>query len=168
MNDQEIVYSSRGKRLPAPPMLLRLVRLLPWLLRTPLLPKIILKGFSKVNACSVSPGFYAVSMGNLVAERANLNDTVFINYAPVTVGENTRFSGENLILTSTHKTDDFDTVIARPVVIGKNVWITYRCIILGGVSIGDNAIIGAGSVVTKSIPANVIAAGNPCRVIKKL
>lgn len=53
-----------------------------------------------------------------------------------------------------------------PVRIGNNVWIGMNSIVMRGVCIGDNTIIGAGSVVTKNIPANVIAAGNPCRVIK--
>ena len=48
-----------------------------------------------------------------------------------------------------------------------NVWITTNVTILPGVTIGENTIIGAGSVVTRDIPANVYAAGNPCRVIKK-
>ena len=51
--------------------------------------------------------------------------------------------------------------------IGQNVWIGGGCIILPGVSIGDNSVIGAGSVVTKDIESNVIAVGNPCKVIKK-
>ena len=55
-----------------------------------------------------------------------------------------------------------------PVKIGKNVWIGSDCTILPGVEIGDGAIIGAGSVVTKSIPANTIAVGNPARVIKEI
>ena len=55
-----------------------------------------------------------------------------------------------------------------PVKIGKNVWIGSDCTILPGVEIGDGAIIGAGSVVTKSIPQNTIAVGNPARVIKNI
>lgn len=57
---------------------------------------------------------------------------------------------------------------AWPVSIGNNVWIGGHVSIVGGVSIGDNTIIAAGSVVTKDIPANVLAGGNPCRVIRKL
>ena len=56
---------------------------------------------------------------------------------------------------------------ARPIVIGDNVWIGAGVHIMGGVTIGENAVIGAGSVVTHSIPANCIAAGNPCRVIRR-
>ena len=54
-----------------------------------------------------------------------------------------------------------------PVTIGDNVWIGGSCVILPGVTIGDNAVIGAVIVVTKDIPANVWAAGNPCRVIRE-
>lgn len=57
---------------------------------------------------------------------------------------------------------------ARPITIGDNVWIGAQVCVLPGVSIGDNSVIGAGSVVTKSIPANVLAAGNPCRVIREI
>jgi len=60
--------------------------------------------------------------------------------------------------------DDYSQVRSAPVRIGANVFIGARCIILKGVTIGDNAIIGAGSVVTQSIPSNVVAAGNPCTV----
>ena len=55
-----------------------------------------------------------------------------------------------------------------PVQIGNNVWIGSRVIILSGVTIGDNSVIGAGAIVTKSIPANCVAAGNPARVIREL
>ena len=54
-----------------------------------------------------------------------------------------------------------------PVIIGNNVWIGGGAIILPGVTIGDNVVIGAGCIVTKSIPDNVIAAGSPCRVIRR-
>jgi maltose O-acetyltransferase len=57
---------------------------------------------------------------------------------------------------------------AEPVTIGNNVWIGGGAIILPGVTIGDNVTIGAGSVVTKDIPSNTVAAGNPCRVLKKI
>ena len=60
------------------------------------------------------------------------------------------------------------TVQSAPVTIGDDVWIGANCIILKGVTIGARSVIGAGSVVTKSIPADCIAAGNPCRIVKSL
>lgn len=59
-------------------------------------------------------------------------------------------------------------IASSPVTIGDDVWIGARCIILKGVTIGDRTIIAAGSVVTKSIPSDCVAGGNPCRVIKCL
>jgi len=56
----------------------------------------------------------------------------------------------------------------RPIVIGRNVWLGVRAIVGKGVSIGDNSIVGAGAVVTRDIPANCIAAGNPARVVREL
>lgn len=58
--------------------------------------------------------------------------------------------------------------LAAPVTIGNNVWIGGGAIVCPGVTIGDNATIGAGSVVVKDIPANVVAVGNPCRVIREI
>lgn len=57
---------------------------------------------------------------------------------------------------------------ARPITVGDNVWIGGNVCVLPGVTIGDNAVIGAGSVVTQDIPPNVLAAGNPCKVIKAI
>ena len=56
---------------------------------------------------------------------------------------------------------------ARPITVGDNVWIGGHVCVLSGVTIGENAVIGAGSVVTKDIPSNVVAVGNPCRVIRE-
>jgi maltose O-acetyltransferase len=57
---------------------------------------------------------------------------------------------------------------AKPITIENNVWIGGNTVVNPGVKIGENTVIGAGSVVTKSIPANVVAAGNPCKVIRNL
>ena len=56
----------------------------------------------------------------------------------------------------------------KPVTLGENVWLGARVIVCKGVTIGDNSVIGAGSIVTSDIPANVVAAGNPARVVKEL
>ena len=102
---------------------------------------------------------------------ANFNFTV-LDEAPVTIGDNC-FIGPNVsIYTACHSTDPVERNSrkewAEPVTIGDNVWIGGSVTILPGVIIGDNTTIGAGSVVTKDIPANVVAVGNPCKVIRKL
>lgn len=102
---------------------------------------------------------------------ANFNFTV-LDEAYVTIGDDC-FIGPNVsIYTACHSTDPVERNTrqewAEPVNIGHNVWIGGSVTILPGVTIGDNVTIGAGSVVVKDIPANTIAAGNPCRVIKKV
>lgn len=57
---------------------------------------------------------------------------------------------------------------ARPITVGHNVWIGGNVVVLPGISIGDNSVIGAGSVVTKDIPSGTVAAGNPCRIIRTI
>ena len=104
--------------------------------------------------------------------------------AEIIIGDNCGFSGVSIVANKSvrignHVTVGADTIIGdrddhselypsepRPVVIEDNVWIGMHCIILKGVHIGENTIIGAGSIVTKDIPANSIAAGVPCKVIK--
>jgi len=70
------------------------------------------------------------------------------------------------ILFSSAKKDDLE--YAKPIAIGNNAWIAGNVVILPGVTTGDNTIIGAGNVVTKNIPANVIAVGNSCKVIREI
>ena len=95
-----------------------------------------------------------------------------LDEAPVTIGDDC-FIGPNVsIYTACHSTDPVERNTrrewARPVTIGDNVWIGGSVTILPGVTIGDNVTIGAGSVVTRDIPSNTVAAGNPCRVIRQL
>ena len=102
---------------------------------------------------------------------ANFNFTV-LDEAYVTIGDDV-FIGPNVSLyTACHSTDPVERNTRRewaePITIGNNVWIGGSVTVLPGVTIGDNCTIGAGSVVTKDIPANSIAVGNPCRVIKKV
>ena len=102
---------------------------------------------------------------------ANFNFTV-LDEAYVTIGDDC-FIGPNVsIYTACHSTNPVERNSrkewALPVTIGNNVWIGGSVTILPGVTIGDNVTIGAGSVVVKDIPSNVIAVGNPCRVIRRL
>lgn len=114
------------------------------------------------NITSISPSFLSIG------KNVSLNDTFIVAWAPVIIGNNVAFSFKNTIITSTHDLNDFNRVIGKPIVIGSNVWVTSNVTILPGVTIGDNTVIGAGSVVTQDIPSGVLAAGNPCRVIKKI
>ena len=102
---------------------------------------------------------------------ANFNLTI-LDEACVTIGDDC-FIGPNVsIYTACHSTDPVERNTRRewaePVTIGDNVWIGGSVTILPGVSIGSNVTIGAGSVVTRDIPDNVVAVGNPCKVIKKI
>lgn len=67
-----------------------------------------------------------------------------------------------------YKTRNQGLEYAKPIKVGSNVWIGGNVCVLPGVTIGDNVVIGAGSVVNKDIPSNVVACGNPCRVIKNI
>lgn len=89
----------------------------------------------------------------------------------ITIGTDTMIAGEVYISDSDwhHPYDRTQELDAhRPVTLEENVWVGYRAIICKGVTIGENSIIGAGSVVSRDIPANVIAAGNPARPVREL
>ena len=110
----------------------------------------------------------------------NFNFTC-LDVCPVQIGDNA-FIGPNVtIATPMHpmlpdernmKTHEDGSVYnleyAKPVTIEKNCWITSNVVICGGVTIGEGSVIGAGSVVTRDIPPHSLAAGNPCRVIRKV
>ena len=101
----------------------------------------------------------------------NHNCTI-LDGAPVTFGDNVFIAPNCVISTAGHAIDSQQRgqglEIARPIWVGNNVWIGANVSILPGVTIGDNTIIGAGSVVNKDIPSNVIAVGNPCRVMRSI
>lgn len=86
----------------------------------------------------------------------------------IEIGKNVNVGANALITDSDWHEDDPRSGGSKPVFIGDNSWIGYGSIILKGVSIGKNTVIGAGSVVVCDIPDNVVAAGNPCRVLKSL
>ena len=102
---------------------------------------------------------------------ANYNLTI-LDTAEIKIGDNV-FIGPNVnIYAATHPIDkerrNQNLEKGIPVTIGNSVWIGGNVTILPGVTIGDNTVVGAGSVVTKPLPANVVAAGNPCKVIKTI
>lgn len=95
-------------------------------------------------------------------------NTYILDYAPIYFGNNITIGPDVKLITSTHLFENFNIVKAKPIHIEDNVWITMNVIILPGVRIGKNSVIGAGAVVTKNIPPNSLVAGNPARVIKEL
>ncbi len=96
----------------------------------------------------------------------------FMDGAPITLGANCFIGPSCGFYTASHPKLARDRnrgyEIARPITIGDNVWFGGNVVVLPGVSIGDGAIIGAGSVVTRDIPPLCIAVGNPCRVIREI
>ena len=102
---------------------------------------------------------------------ANYNCTI-LDVAKVTIGDNCQFAPNVSIYTAGHpvhpETRNTMYEYGISVTIGNNVWVGGNTVILPGVHIGDNVVIGAGSVVTRDIPANTIAAGNPCRVLREI
>lgn len=108
-----------------------------------------------------------------------IGNNTFINHGAylmdcgdVIIGQNTFIGPHCGIYTASHpllsEERNKNIEIAKPITIGNNVWIGADVTILAGVTIGDNTVIGAKSLVTKDIPSNVIAVGNPCKVIRKI
>lgn len=122
----------------------------------------------------IEPPFYCD-----YGQHIEVGDKVFMNFncvildvCRVKIGSHTMFGPNVQVYTATHplnwKERSSGRELGKPITIGAYVWLGGGAIICPGVSIGDRSVIGAGSVVTKDIPADVFAAGNPCRVIKKI
>ena len=122
------------------------------------------------ESCFILPPFYTEFGKNI-----KMGKEVFINTCchfqdngGIEIGDSALLGNNVTIVTLNHDIapETRCNATPKPVKIGKKVWIGSNCTILPGVTIGDNSVIGAGSVVVKSIPANVIAVGNPAKVIK--
>ena len=111
---------------------------------------------------------------------ANFNFTA-LDCGPIKIGKNVYIGTNVSLLTPVHpfrwqqrnmrfKPDGtaFDYEYAKPIVIGDNCWLAGNVTVIGGVTIGEGCVIGAGSVVTRDIPPNSLAVGNPCRVIRQI
>lgn len=125
--------------------------------------------------CYIEPPFHA----NFGGKHCHWGNNVYANFnltmvddTHIYVGDNTML-GPNVVLASAghpilpelrEKAYQYNA----PVHIGKNCWLGAGVIVLPGITVGDNSVIGAGSVVTKDIPANVIAVGNPCKVLRPI
>lgn len=99
-------------------------------------------------------------------------DCIILDACKVSIGSHVLIGPRTCIYSAMHpiyapvRTEGYD--ISKPVTIGNNVWLGGNVVVNPGVTIGDNTVIGSGSVVTKDIPPNVVAAGNPCRVIREI
>lgn len=99
-------------------------------------------------------------------------DLVILDVCEVHIGDNVMFGPRVGIYTAAHPIDagvrNSSVEFGKPVKIGSNVWFGGNVVVNPGVTIGDNVVIGSGAVVTKDVPSNTIAAGNPCRVIRSI
>lgn len=100
------------------------------------------------------------------------NNCVFVDPGKIIFGDDVKIAPQCGFYTALHPLDPEQRATgaeaAYPIVVGNNVWFGGGVKVLPGVTIGDNAVIGAGSVVTRDIPANCLAVGNPCRVVRQL
>lgn len=124
--------------------------------------------------CYLEPPIHAnwsgkfVRFGNNIYSNFNLT---LVDDTYITVGDNTKFGPNVTLVTAGHPTDPEERKrgwqFNKPVRIGKNCWLGAGVIVLPGVTIGDNVVVGAGSIVTKNLPDNCVAVGNPCKVIQE-
>ncbi len=136
-----------------------------------IISKILGKTPKKFN---INPTFYCdygynIEIGENFYSNHNL---VILDCAKVKFGNNV-FIGPNCGFYTAEHPLDYQTrnngiEFAKPITVGNNVWFGGNVCVMPGVIIGDNCVIGGGSVVTKNIPANTVAVGNPCKVIKKI
>ena len=128
----------------------------------------------KGNNVLIQPPFYCDYGTNMI-----IGDDVYFNFncvvldvMPVTIGARTLIGPNVQIYTATHPINYKERAsgleFAKPIHIGEDVWLGGSTVICPGITIGNRTVIGAGSVVTKNIPDDVFAAGNPCKVIRKL
>lgn len=125
--------------------------------------------------CYIEPPFHS----NWGGKHCHFGDCVYDNFnltlvddTHIYIGSNTMIGPNVTIATAGHpvlpELREQAYQFNAPVHIGKNCWLGAGVIVLPGITIGDNSVIGAGSVVTKDIPENVIAVGNPCRILREI
>ena len=140
-----------------------------------------LLGSAGKNAYIEPPFFCDYGENIIFGDNVYLNfNCTFLDCNKITIGDNVLFAPNVHIYCAYHPLAAKERVItdkqgnskivdlAKPVTIGSDVWVGGNVTILPGVNIGSNVVIGAGSVVTKNIPSNTIAFGNPCKVVKDL
>jgi len=130
--------------------------------------------FRTEKECYIDPIFFCDYGYNIeIGDNFYANHScIMLDVNKIKIGNNVMFAPNVQVYTATHPVDALERISGKEmgyaIEIGDNVWIGGGTIICPGVKIGKNTTIGAGSVVTKDMPENVVAAGNPCRVIRKL
>jgi acetyltransferase-like isoleucine patch superfamily enzyme len=120
---------------------------------------------------SLIPPFYTTGGADIRLGRRifiNQNCTMY-DLGGIDIGDDVLIGPNVSLITSGHPIEPSrrrDGVIAKPIVIGRNVWIAAGVTIIGGVTVGENAVVAAGSVVTRDVPPNTLVGGNPARVIR--
>ena len=104
----------------------------------------------------------------IVGDYVGMSGATIWCFKEIKIDKNVRIGANTLITDGDAHIDDPRSGEPKPIHICENVWLGMNVIVLKGVTIGKNSMIGAGSIVTKNIPENVVAAGNPCRVVKLL
>lgn len=136
--------------------------------------KLLSKMFGKIgdNACIMPPLYCDYGKNTYIGNNFYANyDCIFLDVNKIIIGDNVLLGPRVCLFTATHPLDKNERregfEFGKPITIGSDVWIGGNTVINPGVTIGSNVIIGSGSVVTKDIPSDVIAAGNPCRIIRE-
>ncbi len=127
------------------------------------------------DSSSVMPRFQC-DYGTQISIGANTfvnYDAILLDCAPISIGDHVSIGPRAQLLTPLHPVDDHNArrqgwESASPIAVGDNVWLGAGVIVCPGVTIGNNSVVGAGSVVTRSVEPHVLAVGNPCRVVRKL
>jgi acetyltransferase-like isoleucine patch superfamily enzyme len=119
------------------------------------------------------PPFYTTGGDEIrVGQNVFINQNcTFYDLGGLDVGDDVMIGPNVSLITSGHPLAPAQrrtTTIGKPIVIEKNVWIAAGAIIIGGVTVGENSVVAAGSVVTKDIPPNTLAGGNPARIIRSI
>lgn len=103
-----------------------------------------------------------------IGNDCGFSGSIIAAFKSIKIGNSVRCGANTLISDSDWHEDDYRSGVIKEIIISDNVWLGVNVVILKGVFIGENSVIGANSVVTDNIPANVIAAGIPCKVIKQI
>jgi acetyltransferase-like isoleucine patch superfamily enzyme len=125
------------------------------------------------DSFSLIPPFFTTGGENIRVGRnvfINQNCTLY-DLGGIDIGDDVMIGPNVSLITSGHPVDPArrrEAVIAKPIAIGRNVWIAANVTIIGGVTIGENSVVAAGSVVTRDVPPDTLVGGNPAKVIRSI